>query len=86
MRAIYEKRPVTRQEALHVVKYLETVSENPLPPSAPPLHLAGIAGTIVVMVLLGKMTRKRAGGTRARLVAEAHRLENRGRRSGGDKG
>jgi len=77
MRAIYADKPVSRQEAVHIAKYLEEVSESPSPPASVPLHLAGFAGTVLVMGLLGKATHKRAAGTRARMVAEAQRRANR---------
>jgi len=84
MRAIYTPRPVTKQEAIHVVKYLEEVSATPAPPARIPMHLAGIGGTVVVLVLLGKSTARRVTGTRARMVAEACRRSdlggNRGRK------
>lgn len=85
MRAIYTPLPVTKQEAIHVVKYLEEISANPAPPSRVSLHAAGIGGTVLVLVLLGKSTRRRVAGTRARLVADASRRNdragNRGRKN-----
>lgn len=77
MRAIYTPLPVTKQEALHLVKYLEEVSADPAPPSKVSLHVAGIGGTVLVLVLLGKSTRRRVAGTRARLVADACRRNDR---------
>lgn len=82
MRAMYTPRPVTRQEAMHIVKFLEEVSKEPASPTRIPMHLAGIGGSIVVMVLLGKSTSKRAAGTRARMVADAVRQSDRGRKTG----
>jgi mono/diheme cytochrome c family protein len=73
MRAIYEKHPITRQEALHLVAYLEVVAENPAAPFTPPLHLAGIVGALGLMAVLGRKRFPRAAGTRARLVMEANR-------------
>ena len=73
MRAIYEDHPVTRQEALHVVAYLEEVSEDPAPPFSPPLHVAGLVGALGLMAVLGRKRALRAAGTRARLVSEANR-------------
>lgn len=85
MRAIYTPLPVTKQEAMHVVKYLEAISADPAPPSGVSLHLAGLGGTALVLVLLGKSTAKRVAGTRTRLVADAcrrnDRAGNRGRRN-----
>ena len=77
MRAIYTDRPVTKQEAMHLTKFLEETSANPVPPANVPLHVAGVAGTVAVMVLLGGATHKRAAGTRKRMVAEAQRRTNR---------
>jgi len=73
MRAIYETHPITRQEALHVVAYLEEVAENPAAPFTPPLHLAGIVGALGLMAVLGRKRFPRAAGTRARMVMEANR-------------
>lgn len=78
MRAIYTPLPVTKQEAVHLVKYLEEVARNPAAPSQMPLHLAGVGGTVLVLVLLGKSTVKRVAGTRARMVAEASRRSDLG--------
>ncbi|MBL7648037.1 MAG: cytochrome c [Candidatus Hydrogenedentes bacterium] len=78
MRAIYTPLPVTKQEAMHVVKYLEEVSATPAPPARLPMHLAGIGGTALVLVLLGKSTAKRVAGTRARMVADACRRSDQG--------
>lgn len=85
MRAIYTPIPVTKQEAMHVVKYLEEVSARPAPPARVSLHLAGVGGTVLMLVLLGRSTRRRVAGTRARLVADAcrrnDRAGNRGRKN-----
>ncbi len=77
MRAIYEAQPVTKQEAIHLAKFLEEAALTPAPPAQVPLHLAGLAGTVAIMVLLGRSRSKRAAGTRARMVAEAQRRSNR---------
>lgn len=85
MRAIYTPIPVTKQEAMHVVKYLEEVSARPAPPARVSLHLAGVGGTVLMLVLLGRSTRRRVAGTRARLITEAcrrnDRAGNRGRKN-----
>jgi mono/diheme cytochrome c family protein len=78
MRAIYTPLPVTKQEAMHVVKYLEDVAQKPTPPARMPMHLAGIGGTVLVLVLLGKSTARRVAGTRARMVADACRRSDQG--------
>lgn len=78
MRAVYEAHPVTRQEAEHLVRYLEAVAESPQPARAVPLHLAGVAGSIMALLALGKAGGRRAAGTRARMVAEAHQRQNQG--------
>jgi mono/diheme cytochrome c family protein len=77
MRAIYADRTVTKQEAMHLTKFLEEISAEPAPPANVPLHVAGVAGTVAVMLLLGGATHKRAAGTRKRMVAEAQRRTNR---------
>lgn len=85
MRAIYTPLPVTKQEAIHVVKYLEEISANPAPPSRVSLHAVGIGGTVLVLVLLGKLICRRVAGIWARLVADASRRNdragNRGRKN-----
>ena len=78
MRAIYTPLPVTKQEAMHLVKYLEEISLDPAPPARMPMHLAGLGGTVLVLVLLGKATATRVAGTRARMVAEACRRSDLG--------
>lgn len=78
MRTIYAQAPLSKQEAVHVVKFLEEVSVEPQAAATVPLHLIGLIGGVLVMVLLGKSTSKRAAGTRARMVAEAHRKSNLG--------
>ncbi|MBI2422723.1 MAG: hypothetical protein HYV27_07825 [Candidatus Hydrogenedentes bacterium] len=78
MRAMYTPRPVTKQEAIHIVKYLEEVSKNPAPPASVPLHLAGLSGAVAALLLLGKYSAKRVAGTRARMVAEAYRRRDLG--------
>jgi mono/diheme cytochrome c family protein len=77
MRAIYEPQPVTKQEAIHLAKFLEEAAQTPATPLEVPLHLAGVAGTVAIMMLLGRSRSKRAAGTRARMVAEAQRRSNR---------
>lgn len=78
MRAIYTPLPVTKQEAIHLVKFLEEVSGHPAPPARLPMHLAGLGGTALALVLLGKTTAKRVAGTRARMVADACRRSDLG--------
>lgn len=73
MRAIYEDYPVTRQEALHIVAYLEEVSADPAGPFSPPLHVAGLVGALGLMAVLGRKRAVRAAGTRARMVMDANR-------------
>jgi len=77
MRAIYTAHPVEKQEAVHLVKYLEMLSENPLPPSTLPLHAIGSVGAIAVLLLIGKTTKRRVAGTRRRLVSSANRRKSR---------
>jgi len=83
MRAIYADRPVTRQEALHITKYLEDVAQSPADALRIPLHLAGLCGAAVLMVLLGRPRGARAAGTRSRLVAAAKQRGGRRGHTGG---
>ncbi len=77
MRAIYTVHPVEKQESVHLVKYLETVAEDPLPPSTMPLHAIGGVGALAVLLLLGKATNRRVAGTRRRMVTSATRRKGR---------
>lgn len=76
MRAIYTPEPVTKQEAAHIVAYLEHVDEHPQTPAVIPLELIGIIGTIAFMALMAPLYRNRQRGTRARLVARATHRES----------
>jgi mono/diheme cytochrome c family protein len=78
MRAVYEPHPVTRQEAEHLVRYLESVAGAPQAARTIPLHLAGVAGSVVALLALGRAGGRRAAGTRARMVAAAHQRQNQG--------
>ncbi|MBX3179217.1 MAG: c-type cytochrome [Candidatus Hydrogenedentes bacterium] len=84
MRAMYldSAQPVTRQEALHVVKYLEQVSGQPQSAISIPLHLLGVLGAGGTVVLLATRYKKTPGGTRARLVARACRKQDTGQDQG----
>lgn len=82
MRAMYEDHPITKQEAVHVVKYLEEVSQEPQEATTIPLHLIGVLGAAGAIALLASRYKKTPGGTRARLVARAHRKQDTGTEQG----
>jgi hypothetical protein len=73
MRTIYTEHPLSKQESVHVVKYLEAVAATPRARGFMPLHAVATGGAIAVLLAIGGMHRNRQRGTRARLVAEAHR-------------
>lgn len=74
MQVAYANCPVSKQETVHLVKYLETVSNEP--PAAvrmPPLHGISTVGAAAIIALLGVSYRGRNRGVRARLVQAATR-------------
>jgi len=77
MRAMYTPKPIQRQEAVHMVKYLETVAEDPQDEQFVPLYAMGFAGACLVMAGIGRGHENRLLGTRARLVARAHNKDTR---------
>lgn len=80
MRAIYTPRPVTKQEAVHLVAFLKSAAEKPKPPANPPLSVIGILGGIGLTVGMAlRSGRKSNAGTRARMVAQAHQRRDMGR-------
>lgn len=80
MRAIYTPRPVTKQEAVHLVAFLKSAAEKPRPPAHPPLSTVGILGGIgLTMAMAVRSGRKSNAGTRARMVAQAHQRRDMGR-------
>lgn len=75
MRAIYTPVPVTKQEAMHLVKYLEEVAVDPREASAIPLHMIGFLGAAALFFGAGWAHKSKAQGTRARLVAQPRRRD-----------
>lgn len=74
MKAAYTNRTVTTQEALHLVKYLETAGASKATPrSTPPLHALGFVGAAIALAGMSRHFRKRNRGVRARLVRDAVR-------------
>ncbi|GMU91062.1 MAG: hypothetical protein AMXMBFR4_01200 [Candidatus Hydrogenedentota bacterium] len=74
MQVAYANGPVSKQETVHLVKYLETVSKEP--PAAvrvPPIHGIGTVGAAAIIALMGVSYRGRNRGVRARLVQAATR-------------
>lgn len=69
MAAAYRAHPVTKQEALHLAKYLEGVA-TATPPARPPLPsgLIGLGASVLVVGGLGLAYRTRSAGTRKRLI------------------
>lgn len=74
MQAAYADRPITKQETMHLVKYLETApSQSPAGMKVPPLHAAGVVGAGVAVTGLMSYYRRRNRGVRAALVQDAMR-------------
>jgi mono/diheme cytochrome c family protein len=72
MRAIYQQHPVTKQEATHLMAYLEEVAAQPTQQAGTiPLHAIGLVGAIAFMAAVGMGWRNRPAGTRARLVSNS---------------
>ncbi len=72
MKAVYAPRPVTKQEAVHIVKYLESLPPEPAPARSHPAGWAGAVGALGALAAVGMVYRHRPGGTvRARLVRES---------------
>ena len=74
MQAAYAGKPITKQETLHLVKYLETApAQAPRGMKVPPLHAAGIVGAGLAVSGLSSYYRRRNRGVRATLVQDAMR-------------
>ena len=80
MRAIYTPRPVTKQEAVHLVAFLKVASENPKPSAHPPMSIIGLVGGIGLTVAMAMRSGHKSNvGTRARMVAQAHQRRDMGK-------
>ncbi len=74
MQVAYLKGPITQQETVHLVKYLESVSTAPATPQGiPPVHVLGTVGAVAVVGALGFLYKDRNRGVRAALVRDAIR-------------
>ena len=74
MKAAYADNAITKQEAIHLVKYLESAGKQTSPPArVPPLHAIGSAGAVIALVGLTQHFRKRNRGVRAALLRNAMR-------------
>lgn len=83
MQPAYAEKPVTAQEAVHIVKYLEDVHLQAADPAADPsaaisARVFGWVGVLAAGVSLGAMALRlkqvdRGGGVRAQLVKQATR-------------
>lgn len=68
MSAAYRTHPVTKQEALHLTKYLAAVSAGPRAAPEPPVALTGAMAALVVFGALAFAYRGRAAGQRKTLT------------------
>ena len=74
MKAAYADNTITKQETVHLVKYLETAANQPGGPKrVPPLHAIGTVGAAVSLLGLTQHFRKRNRGVRMALVRDAMR-------------
>lgn len=86
MRAAYAKKPVSKQETLHLVKYLESLPAEPAPAGAVPVGWAGSLLAVGALAGVGFAYRRRPGGTvRRRLIQETTAGTRRGRIAQGRK-
>jgi cytochrome c2 len=69
MAAAYRDHPITKQEALHLTRYLSTVAAATPQPEAPLIPVGSFAGVVCVGVLM--LLYRRRAGVRARLVRRA---------------
>lgn len=74
MKAAYADNAITKQETVHLVKYLESAGKGTGEPArVPPLHAIGTVGAVASLIGLTQHFRKRNRGVRAALVREALR-------------
>ncbi|NUM53834.1 MAG: hypothetical protein HUU46_09350 [Candidatus Hydrogenedentes bacterium] len=74
MKAAYADKAITKQETIHLVKYLETAGKQVGEPArVPPLHAIGTVGAVVSVIGLTQHFRKRNRGVRKTLVRNAMR-------------
>lgn len=74
MKAAYADNAITKQESIHLVKFLESAGKKTGEPArVPPLHAIGTVGAVVSLIGLTQHFRKRNRGVRAALVREALR-------------
>lgn len=72
MRAAYRDCPITRQEAVHLAKFLERAGQQPpVAASPPPLHAIASGIALATFAAMAVGYRRRNRGVRARLVQRA---------------
>ncbi len=67
MKAAYAQHPVTKQEALHLVKYFVSLKDNPETAATPPVTIYGVAGATLLMLVIAWGYRDRNGSARSKL-------------------
>lgn len=72
MSAAYRDHPVTKQEALHLAKFLAAAGETRSLRPDPPVTAYGAAVAVVVLGALALLYRKRASGVRQNLLRRRH--------------
>lgn len=69
MAAAYRTHPVTKQEALHLAKYLESAgTAAPIATAPPPVAFVGLGAAALAVAGIGVLYRTRSAGTRKRLI------------------
>lgn len=67
MKAVYQKQPVTKQEALHLTKYFASINDSKSEVTDPPVSTIGFVGAGVFLSGLAFLYRRRNTGTRSKL-------------------
>ena len=67
MRGVYKNHPVTKQEALHIVAYLDSVKDDPVNKSSTLFHVIGLVGCFVLFGIVGFVYRNRLTSVRRKI-------------------
>ncbi|MEW6034160.1 MAG: cytochrome c [Chloroflexota bacterium] len=73
MRPIYEARPLTPEEQVHLTAFLRTAAVGRPVLSGAQLVLMSLAGSAVLLLVVGVLWRKRVQGVRAPLVGQSQK-------------
>lgn len=67
MKTAYAEHPVTKQEAVNLAKYFESIKGQKQPAEKLPLNLCGAAGSVLILALVALGYRNRNSGVRNKL-------------------